>query len=550
MRRLRVTLGGLLCILTLVGLSLTLAAEEEQALRVITIVNISDWHAQLEPVSVTIDGQEQQVGGAATLKSYFDQERRRNPEGTLVVTAGDAFGATPPLSSFFEDVPAIEAQNAMGFDVDTLGNHNFDYGLDRLQHLMARAHFRHVAANIVGPDGQTIAPPYHLFTKHGVKVGVIGIGNPDTHGLVFPGRTGGYRFLEPAPVINQYAAHLRAHGAQIVVVLAHIGADAVDAEGVPTGPLGALAKAITGVDVLLGDHTDVSVNAVMNNMIVTENRSKGTQYTVIDLTYDLRRQAIVARTVVQKRPWVEGRSPDPSVKALIDQYQARLQPLFDRSVGETAMALSGSRQAESLLGNLVTDVLRQTYQAQLAFDVSGAMRADLPSSYQPADRELRRKGTGYAAGPPYDVVVGDFYSIFPFGNAAVTFTISGKTLWDALEHSVSQGSVEEQQFVNTAGRFLQISGFRYRFDPQQAVGQRVVAVTWADGTPIPSDHTEYTAVTSAFVYYGGDGYTMLYNGSGTTRELLADTIRQAVQQMGMVTTTIEGRITLMATSSP
>ncbi|HSF30149.1 MAG TPA: bifunctional UDP-sugar hydrolase/5'-nucleotidase [Candidatus Tectomicrobia bacterium] len=548
MRRLHVTLGGFLCILTLLGL--TLAVQEEQALRVITIVNISDWHGQLEPVTVTIDGHEQQVGGAAVLKSYFDQERRRNPEGTLVVTAGDAFGATPPLSSFFDDIPAIEAQNAMGFDVDTLGNHNFDYGLDRLQRLMARARFRYVAANIIGPDGQTIAPPFHLFTRHGVKVGIIGIGNPDTHGLVFPGRTGGYRFLDPAPVINQYAAHLRAQGAQIIVVLAHIGADAVDAEGLPTGRLGALAKAITGVDVLLGDHTDVSVNAMINDMIVTENRSKGTQYTVVDLTYDLRRQAIVSRTVVQKRPWVEGRSPDPSVQALIDQYQARLQPLFDRPVGETATVLSGSRQAESLLGNLVTDILRQRYQVQLAFDVSGAMRADLPSSYQPADRQLRRKGTGYTAGPPYDVVVGDFYSIFPFGNEAVTFTISGKTLWEVLEHSVSQGSIEEGQFVNTAGRFLQVSGFHYRFDPRQPVGQRVVAVTWPDGTTIPSDDTRYTAVTSAFVYHGGDGYTMLPNGSGTTRELLADTIHRAVHQMGKVTTAIEGRLSSVQAWSP
>jgi 5'-nucleotidase len=542
MQRRYLTPLGLLLIVTLVWPDLTLAAHEEQALRVITIINISDWHAQLEPVSVTIDGQERQVGGAAILKSYFDQERQRNPDGTLVVTAGDAFGATPPLSSFFEDVPAIEIQNAMGFDIDTLGNHSFDYGLHRLRKLMALARFPYVAANIVGPDGQTIAPPYYIFTRHGVKVGVIGIGNPDTPALVFPGRTEGYRFLDPVPVINQYAVHLRAQGVQIVVVLAHIGADAVDPEGMPSGPLGALARAITGVDVLLGDHTDVSVNAVINNMIVTENRSKGAQYTVIDLTYDLHRQAIVSWSIMQKRPLVEGSSPDPTIQALLDRYQARLQPLFDQKVGETAMILSGSRQEESLLGNLETDILRQTYQTRLAFDVAGALRADLPSAYQPADQRLRRIGDGYAAGPPYDLVVGDFQSVFPFGNVAVTFKITGKTLWEALEHSVSQGAVEEHQFVNTAGRFLQISGFRYRFNPQKPVGRRVVSVTWPDGTAIPNDHTEYTAVTSAFVYYGGDGYSMLNNGSGTTRELVADTIRQAVQETGLVSMKTEGRI--------
>jgi 5'-nucleotidase len=550
MQRAPWTILGLLLIVTAMSQGRTLAAPEERAFRVITIVNISDWHAQLEPVSVTIDGQEQLVGGAAVLKSYFDQERQRNPDGTLVVTAGDAFGATPPLSSFFEDVPAIEAQNAMGFDLDTLGNHSFDYGIERLRKLMALASFPYVAANIVGPDGQTIVPPYHIFTKQGVNIGVIGIGNPDTPALVFPGRTGEYRFLDPVPVINLYAAQLRTQGTHIVVVLAHIGADAVDPWGVPTGPLGALANAITGVDVLLGDHTDVSVNTVMNGMIVTENRSKGAQYTVIDLTYDLHQQAIVSRVVVQKRPWVEGRSADPHVQTLLDQYQSQLQPLLDRKVGETALVLEGSRQEESVLGNLVTDILQRTYQTQLAFDVSGALRAGLPSAYQPADRALRRLGSDYAAGPPYDVVAGDFYSIFPFGNVAVTFKITGRTLWEALEQSVSQSIVEGDQVVNTAGRFLQVSGFRYHFNPHKTVGQRVVAVAWHDGTPILDDHTEYTAVTSAFVYYGGDGYIMLNNGSGATRELIADTISRAVQQMGTVTMQHEGRITPMLTSSP
>lgn len=292
------TILGLLLIVMAMSQGRTLAAHEERALRGITIVNISDWHAQLAPVSVTIDGQEQLVGGAAVLKSYFDQERQRNPDGILVVTAGDAFGATPPL--------------------------------------------------------------------------------------------------------------------------------------------GALAKAITDVDVLLGDHTNVSVNTVMNGMIVTENRSKGAQYTVIDLTYDLHQQAIVSRAVVQKRPWVEGRSADRHVQTLLDRYQSQLQLLLDRKVGETALVLEDSRQEESLLGNLVTDILQRMYRAQLAFDVSGALRAGLPSAYQQADRELRRIGSDYAAGPPYDVVAGDFYSIFPFGNVAVTFKITGRTLWEALEQSVSR----------------------------------------------------------------------------------------------------------------
>lgn len=177
------------------------------------------------------------------------------------------------------------------------------------------------------------------------------------------------------------------------------------------------------------------------------------------------------------------------------------------------------------------------------------MRAGLPSGYEPAARDLRRPHPGYAPGPPYDIVVGDLFTVFPFGDVAVTFRITGETLWAALEHSVSRVTLTGGRYANTDGRFLQISGFRYRLDPRTPAGQRVVAVTLADGTPVPKDATEYTAVTGHFVYQGGDGFTMLDNGSGTTREVIADVVRQALERTGTVSVRTEGRITRVRVTS-
>jgi 5'-nucleotidase len=510
--------------------------------RLITIVVVSDWHGQLEPVSVTVDGAPRRVGGAAVLAVYFDRERRRNPGGTIVVTAGDAFGATPPLASFLEDVPAVEAQNAMGFDIDTLGNHNFDHGLERLRKLISLARFPYVAANIVGPDGRTIATPTHVFTLNGLRVAVIGVGNPETPALVAPGRTGDYRFLDPIPLINAHAERLRGEGAHIVVVLAHLGATGVGLDGAPRGPLAEVARAISGVDVLIGDHSDVSVNAVVEGVLVVENRSKGAEYAVIDLVYDPERRAVVKKSATQKHPWADRIVPDARLEAMIEGYRAQVRPLFDRKVGEAAAVLGRARARESPLGNFETDVLRAAYGTQLAFDVSGAQRDDLPSGYQPADRRLRRPTPGYVVGPPYDLVRGDFFAVFPFDNLAVTFRISGRALWAALENGLSHGLVVDGRFTNAAGRFLQVSGFTYRFDPRRPPGRRVVTVRLLDGRPIRPDETEYTAVTSDFVYRGGDGYTMIDNGSGTTRELIAETVGRVVQERGTVKARIEGRI--------
>ena len=505
-------------------------------------MDFSDWHGQLEPVTVTVGGVPRLLGGAAVLKAYFDRERSGNPGGTLVVTAGDAVGATPPVASFLDDVPAVEAQNLMGVDIDTLGNHNFDHGLPRLEKLMTLARFPYVAANIVGPGGRALVPPSHVFTRNGVRIGVIGVAHPETPVLVKPGRVGDYRFLPPAPAINRQAEDLRRQGAHVVVVLAHIGATGVMADGAPLGPLSELARAIRGVDVLIGDHTDVSVNAVVGDVLVVESRSKGIEYAVIDLEYDLARRAVVRKAAVHKRPYADAITPDPAVSALVAGYLAQVRPLFDQQVGQAAVLLDRSRSGESTLGNFVADAMRAEYGTQLALTVSGGLRDDLPSSYRPAERQLRRPGPEYAGGPPWDLVRGDFFAIFPFGNVAVTFQITGRTLWSALENSVSQGVVVEGRFTNEAGRFLQISGFTYRFDPQQPAGRRVTSVTAADGTPIPPDDRMWSAVTVDFAYAGGDAYTMLNNGTGTTRDPIPEIIARAVSQPAGATARLEGRI--------
>ena len=113
----------------LAGAALVAASRgEEHATVTIQILDISDWHAQLDPL--VVDGTE--IGGAAALASYFQAERTTNPN-TLTVTAGDAYGASPPLSGSFAEEPAVLAMRLMGFDADTFGNHNFDRGIAHLQ---------------------------------------------------------------------------------------------------------------------------------------------------------------------------------------------------------------------------------------------------------------------------------------------------------------------------------------------------------------------------------------------------------------------------------
>jgi 5'-nucleotidase len=135
------------------------------------LLNVSDWHAQLDPVNG--------VGGAAVLSSYWKADRARNPN-SLTLTAGDAFGASPPLSGFFDEEPAVKAMNLMGFDADTLGNHNFDRGTEHLQRMVDLADFSYVSANLrnVHRELRGVAP-FRIFRVGKIKVAVIGVTNPD-----------------------------------------------------------------------------------------------------------------------------------------------------------------------------------------------------------------------------------------------------------------------------------------------------------------------------------------------------------------------------------
>jgi len=507
----------------------------------IQILSVSDWHGQVDPQDVFGIGL---VGGAGVISTYWQQDRAANPN-TLTFTAGDAFGATPPLVNFFNEEPAVKAMNLMGFDADTFGNHNFDKGTAHLQQMIDLADFDYLSANLKNvEDNLTGVEPWKLYEVGDVKVGVIGITNPEAPTLVFPGRFGTIEVTDPVKAANKAKAQARAAGAKILVVLTHQGitfTDPVTSE--QSGPLRTFAENVGGFDVILGDHTDVQYSAVINNALVVENKSKGVTYSKILLTVDPENGRVLDRSVTFVNPVIAGITPDPAIQAMLLPFRAHLQTFLDPVIGTATgfMPRGGTpaveRVGEAAIGNVVTDALRWKYGTQLALTNGGGLRQSLPAgNYFPADTTLRRSTSGYASGPPFDLVVGDAYSLLPFGNSAVVRNVTGAQLWAVLEHGV--GAMPAAN-----GRFPQISGFRLTYDVTRPAGSRVVSVALADGTPIPRDSSVYTFATNDFTNAGGDGYTMLADGQGATREVLADVLVEYIRSVGTVSHLLQGRIT-------
>lgn len=504
------------------------------------ILNVSDLHGQLDPLDITGVGA---VGGAATLSSYWAQDRAENPD-TLLLTGGDAVGASPPLSSFFQDRPTIEWMNYAGFTADTFGNHNFDAGLGRLQTQIDLAEFDYVSSNLRNvEDNLDGVSPYKIYKVGKVKVAVIGVTNPEAPSLVTPGNFGTIEITDPAAAAMNARERARRAGAKVFIAIGHLGITGTDASGERTGPLVDFAEAVNGFDVILGDHTDVQYSETINDALVVENKSKGATYAKTQLTYDRRKGGnVVAKSVEFVVPLASAVTPDPRVVEMLAPYRSELAEALDGTIGvATGIFPRGGTPAvervqEVAVGNLTTDALRAKYGTQIAFTNGGGLRSPLPSSYAPQDTTLRRTSAGYAAGPPFDLVIGDVFTLLPFGNQSLTRTVTGAQLWSVLEHSV--GSIPAAN-----GKFLQISGFKFTYDAALPAGSRVVSVALTDGTPILRDGTVYTAATNDFTNAGGDGYTMLVDGQGVTRDLMANDVLDYIVAQGTISPTLEGRIT-------
>jgi 5'-nucleotidase len=543
----------------------------------IQILNVSDWHGNVDPVAG--------MGGAWNISARWDQDRAAYP--SLTLTAGDDIGATPALVNFFNEEPSVLAQRLMGIQVGAFGNHNFDRGVGHLQEMIDLAGsstsaeapgspFTYVSANLVDPEDELDGvDAFEIFDVGGIKVGVVGVTNPEAPGLVLPGAFGSVTLADPAVSAVKARIAAKKAGAQVVVAITHMGVRGFT-NGQPFGELVDFANSVDGFDVIFGDHTDIQYTGTINDQLVLENRSFGVTYARTLLSVRPHNGQVLSKSVEFVTPTAGALQNtntlcpatgfcDQAIVDMLVPYRQQLSALLDGTIGvATATFPRGGnieRSEENALGNLIADGMRWKYQTDFAFMNGGGIRSAMPSGYLPADTSLRRPSAGYAAGPPWDLVLGDVFTVLPFGNILNTRDVTGIQLWQALENGVSL--ISPTTGLGTAGRFPQVSGLEFTFDYGNATGcsgpagtgndiiwtggcvpGRVTSVTFPDGTPIPYDGTTYSLALPNFVNLGGDGYLVFADGQGATQALDAVVMKEYMEFAGPTfTPTIDGRIT-------
>jgi len=505
-------------------------------------LDISDWHAQLDPLIVGT----QQIGGAAALSSYFKADRATNPN-TLTLTAGDAFGASPPLSTFFDDTPAIRAMNMMGIDADTFGNHNFDKGTAYLQARINEAAFSYVDANLTNiEENLTGVAPYRMFVVGGVNIAVIGATNPDAPQLVKPGSFGTITVRDPIPALNAARAQAVAAGAQVTVAIVHMGITGFDpVTHEAFGPLIDLANNIGGFDFVFGDHTDFQYSGVHGTALVVENKSKGRTYARVHASYEPDTRRVLNRSVEFVTPYANLVVPDQAILDMLAPYRAQLVDLKSVVIGASAVEIkrsdscgnSAGRLCESLIGNVVTDAMRFETAADFAITNSGGIRADLTC---PTTDNAFDFCPAFVA-PPYPISNGQVQTVLPFGNIVVQVTLTGAELKAALENGVSA-------LPGVNGKFPQLAGLCATYDISLAPGTRITSVVRqatdgsCTGAPVDlSEAASYLVLENDFTAAGGDGYPNV-SSRATTLDLMDNTVIHYLEHSTLISPSIQGRL--------
>jgi 2',3'-cyclic-nucleotide 2'-phosphodiesterase / 3'-nucleotidase / 5'-nucleotidase len=492
----------------------------------VQLLGINDLHGQLDTYNKGLN-----AGGIEYLAAHLKEREATNPN-TLMVHAGDVAGASSPVSALLQDEPTIKMLNEIGFDVGTVGNHEFDEGVDEMMRLIdggrhsktyskygvfEGANFPYVAANVV--DSKTKEPilsPYVVKEVNGVPVGFIGIAFSDTPGIVTPSGTAGVTFTDEAEAINKYAEELKEKGVEAIVVLSHNPVKSNTDGSNPTEELADIATKVDDeVDIMFGGHNHQYANTIVDGKLLVQSYSYGTAFSDVDFVIDPATKDITSKKA-EIVSAVRTITPDAGIKELLDEYLADVAPILNVKIGNTKKGISRDQNpdGESAMGNLIADAMRSHTGTDFAFMNPGGIRAEIDAG---------------------EITWKEAFTVQPFGNDLVTMDLTGQQVYELFE---SQWAKDPN-----APRILQISGLQVSYDSSKPEGSRIQSVTTGDDQPLNLAKT-YSITVNNFMAGGGDGYTVLLEGKNQVIDIVdLEAFVSYIKAQGTVDPVEEGRIT-------
>ena len=446
---------------------------------------------------------------------------------------------------------AVDMMNAAGYDVVTLGNHEFDYGYDKLMENLSKAEFTTLCANVFDDEtGESILPASKIIeTKSGLKLGFIGIETPETATKVNPGMISSIHFsaFDKLNSTVQETVDAISGDCDLVIALAHLG---VDAESAANGYRSIdLLNNVTGIDFVLDAHSHTVMTNTQYGMPV---QSTGTKFAYIGvLVIDDDTKAIDDNFLIPTATLAKDEAVAAAAQEIIDAADAEYgAPFATTEVFLNGEKAPGSRTEETNLGDLITDALLWSVVKDGGIE-----------EFEPNQVVCVTNGGGIRVSiPKGDVTMKDINTVMPFGNTVFVIYVTGAELLEALEASTFCTP-------DPVGGYPQTSGIQWTLDTTKPFDQgevyllggketayyapasiNRVTIEAINGEPFDPAAT-YAVVTNNFLAAGGDTYNVFNRayseGAGFDTGITLD---EAV--MHFITEVLDGKITAEAYGQP
>lgn len=506
--------------LAALGLGLSVSFPTLAEIKEVTLLHTNDIESVYQPIDAFWDESMEGIGGIAHLATLIEQERdKATAEGSTYfqVDAGDIFTGSLTKRSFGR--LAFDLYDVMGYDVITLGNHEFEYGWERLREVMPRASYPVLCANIFyeGTD-ITLAQPYTIIERDGIKMGVIGVMGIDAYyNTMWEGNRRGLEVRDPIEVTQHYIDFLKDE-VDFTVILTHQNLTApmqsdkqVDEEvqrGIEEDY--EMAGKLRGADIIIGGHSDNGlwepVVHPKTGTIIGMTFGQGMHLGHMKLLVDTENGGVKLEKGKLITVNADKIPAHPRAEEMINEARDA-NPDLSEVIAELDDTAARRYVRESRIGNLLTDIIREAGEADIAMLSSGSIRVD------------------FNQGP---ITVEQAMNAFPFTDKLTVVELTGENLKELLEYS----------YTLPYG-LAQFSGIKTTYDMSKPENKRLVSLE-VNGKAV-KDTDKYRVATYSFAASGGDGYTVFSKGKvlkeeGLVMDIIIDGLRErkdiVVPQLG------------------
>lgn len=457
----------------------------------IVILHTNDVHGNIEGYAAV-----------AALKSAYQEAGA----SVILMDAGDYTQGDPGVN-LSQGATAIELMNLAGYDIATLGNHEFDYGYENLKTILKDASFPVVAANVLYDDESAFQDAHIFDTEDGVSVGVFGLDTPETATKSHPAKIQGVTFMAGQTLFETAQAQvdmLKNEGCDYVICLGHLG---IDAESVGNRSVDLLEN-VTGIDVFIDGHSHSTLDDIITagysqvgDTLLTSTGTKLANVGVIEIDAEGNINATSIPLDEETPDILQTYESYQTVATRTAAIRAEIEADYGVVFASTEVNLDGEkanvRAMETNLGDLITDAMLWA-----ANDLG-----------EPVDAAIANGGGIRASIPAGDITKKDINTVLPFGNTLYMVEVTGAELLEALEAST-------YCTPETVGGFPQVAGITYTIDtgkdfvstelyPDSTYGKPAsinrVSIQTVGGAAFDVNET-YTVVTNDFLGAGGDTY--------------------------------------------